>query len=81
MVGGVIILGMRLRELRAKKLLTVRELARQSGTSEDGLYRIERGQWLPSLTTVRKLSATLNVDPEEVEEFKAAIDKAARRGS
>ena len=72
---------MRLREARAKKLLTARELAEQSGVSETNIYRIEHGKWLPSLPTVRKLSRVLAIGPEEVEEFKAAIDKAARRGS
>ena len=72
---------MKLREVRARKLLTAKELAEQSGVSEVLIYKLEAGAWLPSLPTVRKLSKVLAIGPEEVEEFKAAIDKAARRGS
>lgn len=72
---------MKLREARAKKLLTAQELATKSGVSEVLIYKLEAGAWLPSLPTVRKLAGVLEVDPEEVEEFKAAIDKAAKRGS
>lgn len=71
---------MKLREARAKKLLTAQALAKKTGMSDGGIYRIERGEWLPSLATVRKLSKALGVQPEEVEEFKAAIDKASHRG-
>lgn len=70
---------MKLREIRAKKLLTVRELARKAGVSEAALFKIERGEHAPSLTTIRKLSEALGVEAMEVEEFKAAIDKAAGR--
>ena len=71
---------MRLRETRAKKLVSVRELAKKSGISETNIYRLEEGKWLPTLTTIRKLSQALDIKPEEVDEFNAAIDKAARRG-
>ena len=33
-----------------------------------------------TITTIRKLSQALEIKPEEVDEFNAAIDKAARRG-
>ena len=72
---------MKLREARAKKLLTAGQLGSEAGVSESNVYKIERGEWLPSLATVRKLAGVLGVNPEEVEEFKAAIDKAAKRGS
>jgi predicted transcriptional regulator len=73
---------MKLREMRAKKLLSALELANKSGVSETNIYRIEKGVWLPSLSTVRKLSDALGLtSPEDVDEFKAAIDKAAKRGS
>jgi len=69
----------KLREARAKKLLTARDLAKQARVSESNVYRIERGEWLPSLPTVRKLTGVLGINPEEVEEFAAAIQKAATR--
>jgi transcriptional regulator with XRE-family HTH domain len=69
---------MKLREARARKLFTVRDLAQQSGVSESTINKIEQGAWLPSLKTVRKLADILKVDPNEVEEFKAAIEKASK---
>jgi len=61
---------MRSRETRATKLVSVRELAEKSGISETNIYRLE----------LRKLSQALEIKPEEVDEFKTAIDKAAWRG-
>jgi hypothetical protein len=40
---------------------------------------IECGDWLPSLRVARKLAEVLKVDPMDVDEFKAAIEKAAKR--
>jgi DNA-binding XRE family transcriptional regulator len=69
---------MKMREARAKKLLTAEELGKQSGVSAATIHSLEQGKYLPTLTTVRKLAGVLGVIPEEVEEFKAAIDKASR---
>jgi transcriptional regulator with XRE-family HTH domain len=68
---------MRLSEARANKLLTVQALARVSGVSASNLYKIEAGQYLPSLNTVNRLAEILEVAPQDVEEFQAAIEKAA----
>jgi DNA-binding XRE family transcriptional regulator len=68
---------MKLREVRARKLFSVRRLARTAQVAEKTIYAVEGGEWLPSLETVRKLSRALEVDPMEVDEFRAAIDKAA----
>ena len=72
---------MKLKEVRARRLFTVRALAKQSGVSEASIHSVEQGKWLPSLGTIAKLSEALGVKPEEVEEFKAAIDKAAGQSS
>jgi transcriptional regulator with XRE-family HTH domain len=69
---------MKLREARVKKLMSAQELSNKSGVSETNIYRLEHGKWLPSLATIRKLSDVLGIQPEEVEEFKAAIDKASK---
>lgn len=45
--------------------------------SESTINKIEQGAWLPSLKTVRKLADILKVEPTEVDEFKAAIEKSA----
>ena len=65
--------------------MTVRDFADQSGASASNLrltgswsYKIEQGARLPSLKLVRILAAIIEVDPMEVEEFKVAIDNAAR---
>ena len=69
---------MKLSEARARKLLTGRALAEQAGVSRANIYSIEAGRWLPGLETVRKLSEALGVDPMDVDEFKAAIEKTAQ---
>ena len=72
---------MNLREARARKLLSARELGAQAGVSESNIYAIEHGGWLPSLATVKKLSNVLGIEPSEVTEFKAAIEKSAGKGA
>ncbi len=66
---------MRLVDVRAKKLLSVRELAKASGVAERTVSSIEHGEFLPRLSTIRKLSTALSIEPEAVEEFRAAIEK------
>jgi len=70
---------MNLREIRVQKLLSAKELAKQAGISEGNIYNIEKGTWLPSLATVKKLAGVLGVEPMEVTEFKAAMDKASKK--
>jgi len=69
---------MKLSEARASKLFTAARLAQEAGVSRGSIYAIEAGKWLPGLETVRKLSETLKIDPLDVDEFKAAIEKTAR---
>jgi transcriptional regulator with XRE-family HTH domain len=71
---------MKLREARARKLFSAKELASLSGVSESNIYSIEHGGWLPSLGTVKKLSSVLGVDPMEISEFKASIEKSSGKG-
>ena len=70
---------MRLVEARARKLLTAAGLAKKAEVSLDTIYGIEQGRTLPSLTTVRKLCAALEVEPTEIEEFQAAIDRTSKK--
>ena len=67
---------MRLRELRVRKLYSVRGLAKEAQVSEKSIRAIEAGEWGPSLATIRKLSAILEAEPMEVDEFKVAMEKA-----
>ena len=69
---------MRLVELRADRLLSIRGLAQKSGLSQRTVHTVERGMTKPTLNTVRKLSAALEIDPREVEEFREAIENTVR---
>ena len=69
---------MKLSEARARKLLSLRALAQKAGVSESNIYHLERGDWLPSLRTARKLADALEMEPEEIDEIREAIEKAGR---
>lgn len=68
----------RLKEARVKKLLSAARLAKASGVSVATIHALEQGKWLPSLLTVKLLSETIGINPEDVDEFKAAMDKASK---
>lgn len=60
---------------RAKRGLTVRELAEKSGVKASSISRIENGHNKPFLSTLGKLAAALEVDVKElVEDEKPASD-------
>jgi transcriptional regulator with XRE-family HTH domain len=63
-----------LREARLQALLSIRQLARRAGLAPTTIYLLETHQRTPQLLTVYKLSRALDVDPEEIEEFRAAFD-------
>jgi len=67
---------MKLRELRVRRLLSTRELARKAGVSTSTIHTIETGKTVPRLSVVRKLSEALEVSPEEVDEFREAMARA-----
>ena len=69
---------MNLREARSRKLLSIRELAQASGVGVSTIAFIEAGKVLPSLRTVRKLAEALQLEPMEVDESQAAIEKSIR---
>ena len=55
----------KLRALRRKRVLTLRELSEKAGVSKDTISRIEReGTAYPA--TIRKLAKALDVDPPEL---------------
>ena len=56
--------GMKLRELRLRRALTLRELGVLSGVAYDTIHGIETGKHQPRPTTVRKLADALNVTPD-----------------
>jgi len=69
-----------LREARAKRLLSIRELARQASVAPSTIYLIESGRTVPSLRVVRALVAVLSVAPEEVDEFRCSIEHSKMGG-
>ena len=55
----------RLRQVRERKLMTIRELAATAGVSTNTVVRLERG--LPAeFRTVRKLAEALRVEPQDL---------------
>ena len=72
---------MKLRELRAKKVLTQKELAKEAGVSTATVTAIETGVQLPTPKTSRKLATALGVEPTDIDEVQAAIDRAMGQAS
>ncbi|MDQ3694333.1 MAG: helix-turn-helix domain-containing protein [Chloroflexota bacterium] len=66
-----------LREWRAARLHSSKTLATAAGVSNKTILAIENGHHLATFRTIARLSAALDVKPEEVTEFAAAI---AERG-
>jgi transcriptional regulator with XRE-family HTH domain len=56
--------GKRLRELRLRRALTLRELGVLSGVAYDTIHGIETGKQVPRPSTVRKLANALGVAPD-----------------
>ena len=56
----------KLRELRRRRVLTLRELEEESGVSYNTIWRIENGYREARPSTIRKLAAALRVKPEEL---------------
>ncbi len=68
-----------LREIRIRKLLSVRELAKRAGVAQRTVVEAEARRQVPRPATMRKLAGALGVDPMEVDEFRAAMDAALER--
>ncbi len=56
----------KLRELRRRRVLTLRELERESGVSYNTIWRLENGYRQARPSTIRKLATALGVDPAEL---------------
>lgn len=64
-MGYVEVDARKLRNLRRRRVLTLRELGEEAGVSKDTISRIEReGTAYPS--TIRKLARALKVDPSDL---------------
>lgn len=60
--GDVRMIGARLRTLRGERSLTILELAAKAGVSAGMISQIERGNANPSVKTMQRLSAALDVN-------------------
>lgn len=55
-----------LRSIRESKMMSRDELAKASGISEGGIFRLENDQHRPRFETLRKLAQGLGVEPKEL---------------
>ena len=67
-----------LREWRASRLLSSKTLATKAGVSNKTILDVENGRHLPTFRTIGRLCEALEVPPEEVAEFAAAIEQRGK---
>lgn len=72
---------MTLKEARAARLLTMRELAEKAGVAPSSIYLIERGQSVPRFAMIRKIAAALDMNPADIAEFAAAIEERGKEAA
>jgi transcriptional regulator with XRE-family HTH domain len=58
--------GNKLRELRRRRMLSLRELEQRSGVAFDNINKLENERRSAQPRTVRKLAQALGVEPEEL---------------
>lgn len=68
-----------LRQARAERLLSIRELAAAAGVAPSTIYLIEAGRTRPRPRVIRRLARALDVDPRSIDEFREAIEALAQR--
>ena len=68
-----------LRELRAERLLSVRELARKASVAPSTVFLIESGRTLPRHRVARQIAEVLCVEPNNVDEFRRRIEATKAR--
>jgi DNA-binding XRE family transcriptional regulator len=68
-----------LREVRAERLLSIRQLAVDAGVAASTIYLIEVGRSTPRLSVVSRIAAALRVDPSDIDEFRVSIAKSKMR--
>jgi transcriptional regulator with XRE-family HTH domain len=55
-----------LKHWRARRMLTMQQLAERSGVAFTTIYRLEHGLSEARPTTIQKLAAALGIEPEEL---------------
>lgn len=66
-----VLLGMRIKEIRKTRQLSQEQLSDRVGISPKHLSRIEMGGGYPSLETLEKIAATMDVELKEFFDFDA----------
>jgi transcriptional regulator with XRE-family HTH domain len=66
-----------LREARARRVLSLRELAKRADVAVRTLVEAEAGRQVPHPATMRRISDALDVDPWEIDEFREGLLKKA----
>ena len=64
-----------LRELRAVRLLSIRDLAQRAHVAPSTIFLIEAGRTIPRQRVARQIAEVLRVDPMEVDEFRRRIEE------
>jgi DNA-binding XRE family transcriptional regulator len=70
-----------LRELRAERHFSIRELARLASIAPSTIYLIETGRTVPRQRVARQIAEMLGVDPMTVDELRRRIEAAKLRRS
>jgi DNA-binding XRE family transcriptional regulator len=65
--------GRPLRDVRAERLLSIRELAQMAGVAPSTIYMIEAGRSLPQLSVARRIAEALQVDAMTILELRRTI--------
>ena len=68
-----------LREWRRERLISIEDLAAQTGVSTKTIVETELGRTRPKFRTIRKLCEALKVEPRDVQEFVAVIEGTDQR--
>ena len=63
-----------LRDCRRRQLLSLADLAAASGVSQRAIGAIERGLSVPRLSTIRRISDVLDIEPWAILEFARALE-------
>lgn len=57
----------KVKTLRSKKMLSLRELQEKSGVTQNNIWKIEQGRTKrPHPSTMRKLATALGVEPQQL---------------
>ena len=67
---------MTLKEARVRGFLSMAKLAEKAGVSVATIRDVESGKHQPSLTTCGKLSAALEISPDEIDECRATMERS-----